>query len=379
MPIDDFEKSASREIINIVLRKVSTGEKVFSLAIGEPVYDTPIEIIDAAIQGMNSKMTHYTSSYGIPEVREAIVRKVKRKNGIGCTVENTIFITSKMAIYAVFMSLRTSDNQEILVPDPGYFYSEPAILAGLRPVTYGLKSDYSLDLDDISGKINQRTVGIVINTPSNPTGKVYSAMDLQSLYDICREKNIRIVSDEAYEDLVYQGKQFFIGSLEKSPDLVISIFTLSKSYAMTGWRAGYTVASETIIRRMHKFVEHTFSCFPPFIQHASALALDRLDSTVERFRDDFRKKRDYTLKRLTEIDSFKVNSVEGAFYVFPAYRQKMTSKELCNLLLQRENVAILPGSAFGSNGEGHVRISYSDSMETIKTAMDRLENFMESL
>lgn len=379
MPIDDLEESASLEVVNLVLRKISMGEQVFSLAVGEPVFDTPPEIVEAAIQGMKKGMTHYTSSLGIPEVREAIVGKVRRKNGIKCLVDNTMFVSSKMAIYGVFMALNAGARNEILIPDPGYFYREPAILAGLKPVPYPLKDDYSLDMGTIRKLISTRTAGIIINTPSNPTGKVYSRNELTELFKICHDAGIRIISDEAYEDLVYSGSHFSIGSLENEPDAVISIFTLSKSYAMTGWRAGYIVADRTIINRVLKFVEHAFTCFPPFIQYASAFALQNMDTAVKRFREQFLERRDYILARLREIDSFTVNAVDGAFYVFPKFRQKMESKRLANLLLEKENVAILPGSAFGSRGEGHVRISYSGSLESIGAGMDRLEKFMKTI
>ena len=376
MPIDDLEESASLEIVNVVLKKISLGEKVISLAVGEPVFDTPPEIVEAAVQGINKGMTHYTSSLGIPEVREAIVKKVGRKNGIKCTIDNTMFISSKMAIYAVFMALNDGVRNEILVPDPGYFYREPALLAGLKPVPYFLNDDYSLDLGAIRGLISKKTAGIIINTPSNPTGKVYSRKDLTELYRMCHEAGISIVSDEAYEDLVYSGTHFSVGSLENDPDTVISIFTLSKSYAMTGWRAGYLVANRKIIGRVLKFVEHAFTCFPPFIQYASAYALQNMDSTVIKFREQFMQRRSFIVSRLKEIDSFTVNAVDGAFYVFPRYRQNIESKRLTNMLLEKENVAILPGSAFGTKGEGHVRISYSGSLESIEAGMDRLEKFM---
>lgn len=379
MGLDDLEESASLEVVNLVLKKIAAGEKVISLAVGEPVFDTPPGIINAAVEGMKSGMTHYTSSYGIPEVREAIVRKVQRKNRIKCNVENTIFISSKMAIYAAFLALKSDKKNEVLVPDPGYFYREPAIIAGLKPVSYTLNNDYSINVQEVQKRITDATAGIIINTPSNPTGRVYSRSELKELYDLCKSKNIRIVSDEAYEDLVYSGEHVSIGSFEDEPDTVISIFTLSKSYSMTGWRAGYVVANESIIRRILKLVEHAFTCFPPFIQHASAYALENEDRAVEEFRKDFSMKRSFAVKRLGEIESFSVNSVDGAFYIFPAYRQKITSRELCNKLLREENVAILPGSAFGNKGEGHVRISYSGSMDSLENGLDILEKFMGRL
>ena len=375
MPLHDVDRSESLEIVRLVLNKVSAGEKVFSLAVGEPIYDTPTEIIEAAVEAMKKGMTHYVSSMGIPEIRGAIARKVYRKNHIKCREENTIFMSSKMAIYAIYMALNSKAGDEVLVPDPGYFYSEPAVLAGIKPVPYNLGNDYSLDLEEIEKKIGPRTKAIIINTPSNPTGKVYGEGELGRLLEICRSRNVKIVSDEAYEDLTYGKKHFSIGSLEESPAQVVSLFTLSKSYSMTGWRAGYVVADEGFISMLGKFMDHAVTCFPPFIQHASAIALDTMDGRVEEFRQDLFKKRDFTMKRLGEIPGLAANGVEGAFYIFPEYSVQTSSKELASALLEKHNVAVLPGSAFGSRGESHIRLSYSGAMETISEAMDRLEHF----
>ena len=375
MPFYDFPESPTYQIVNEVLRKTSSGEKVYSLAIGEPSYDTPREIVEAAFEGMKNNMTHYTSSMGIPEVRAAIVRKVKRKNGIGCQERNTIFISSKLAIYGILVALRDMNGGEVLVPDPGYFYTEPAQLAGIDPVPYTLDEDYGLDLESIASRITSRTKAIIINTPSNPTGRVYSRESLERLLEICRERSIRVISDEAYEDLVYSGQHVSIGSLEAEPELVVSLFTLSKSYAMTGWRAGYVVADEMFVKRLGRFMDQTFTCFPPFIQHASALALESMDSKVGEFRKDLAEKREYTLKRLKEIQGLEANKIDGAFYMFPAFRLRKSSIEIALSLLKDHNVAVLPGSVFGDHGEGHLRLSYSVSLETIDEAMNRIADF----
>ena len=244
MVLDDLMESASLEILDLVFEKRSSGNKVISLYIGEPVFDTPKEIVEAAVESMRSGMTHYISSYGLPELREAIVNKVSKKNRIMCSKDNTIFMSGKMAIYAIALALNSETGSEILVPDPGYFYTEPVMMAGLNPVRYYLNPDYSLNLEEIKQKITNKTKGIFINTPSNPTGYVYSKGELNELYSLCSEKNIKIISDEAYEDLVYEKEHFSIGSLEDTPETVISIFTLSKSYSMTGWRGGYVIAKE---------------------------------------------------------------------------------------------------------------------------------------
>ena len=375
MSLHDLEGSATLEIVNLVLKKQSSGEKVLSLAVGEPVYDTPKEIIKAALEGMNAGMTHYTSSYGIPEVRSAIVKKVARKNRINCTEENTIFLANKMSIYSTFMALARDHGSEVLIPDPGYFYSDPATLAGMKPVSYNLNPDYSLNIGEIKKKISKNTKAIIINTPSNPTGKVYGRKELEELYSLCSENNLKIISDEAYEDLVYDKQHVSIGSLEDSPKLVISIFTLSKSYSMTGWRAGYVVAEKEFIKLLARFMEHAFTCFPPFIQHASAVALNSQDHEIEEFRKEFHEKRNLAFRRLKEIPNIEVNSVEGAFYIFPKYNLKIKSIEMSRSLLSQYNVAVLPGSVFGRNGENHFRISYSGDSTIISEAMDKLSEF----
>jgi aspartate aminotransferase len=379
MGLDELQGSASLEVLDLVFKKRSEGNNVISFYIGEPVFDTPRAIIDAAVESMRSGMTHYVSSFGIEEFREAAAKKVARKNGIKCSADNIIFMSGKMAIYAVGMALNLSPGSEVLVPDPGYFYSEPSLMAGLVPVTYDLNRDYSFNFEDIRKKINSRTRAIFINTPSNPTGVVYGEKELRELFSICREKNIKIVSDEAYEDLVYEKSHFSIGSFESEPDLVISIFTLSKSYSMTGWRGGYIIAEKNIVRRIGKFMEHAVTCFPAFIQHAAVVALTKCDREVMDFREKFRQRRDLAVSRLREIDQLSVNKVEGAFYIFPEFSVKTTSDKLSREILNKANVALLPGSAFGKRGEGHLRFSYSGSLEDIDEGMNRLAKFFNDL
>lgn len=375
MVLDELMESASLEILDLVFEKRSAGNDVISLYIGEPVFDTPIEIIEAAVKSVKSGMTHYISSYGLPDLRDAIVNKVRKKNRIKCARENTIFMSGKMAIYSSALALNSSPESEVLVPDPGYFYAEPSIMAGLKPVTYNLNSNYSLNLEEIKKKITKRTKGIFINTPSNPTGYVYSENELKELYSLCSEKGIKIISDEAYEDLVYEKKHFSVGSLEDEPRIVVSIFTLSKSYSMTGWRGGYIIADKSFIKKLGKFMEHAVTCFPPFIEQAALVALEKCDEQVSEFRKMFLERRNLSVKLLKEIEALKVNDVQGAFYLFPEYAIDVPAKKLSEDILKKKNVALLPGSAFGTRGEGHLRLSFSGSIEDIKEGMERLSDF----
>ena len=376
MFLETVRDSPSLEMINLVLEKISRGEKPVSLAIGEPSFDTPKEIVQAAYESILARDTHYVSSYGIPQVREAIGNKVRRKNGIVAAVANTIFTSSKMGVYAAMAAI-SNQSYEALIPDPGYFYSEPVIISGGKPIRYNLAKDFSLDLDEIKRKTTEDTKIIVVNTPSNPTGRVLERKQIMELYEFCRDRRIYILSDEAYEDIVYGAKHFSPGSLEASPEIVISLFSLSKSYSMTGWRSGYIVANEKIIYLVNKLFENTLTCFPPFIQKASAFALEKCDAAVQQFREELAKRRELMVRRIAEIDALTPNEIEGAFYAFPRYEGKITSREVSKRILQKYNVALLAGTSFGQAGEYHLRLSFSGSREDIQTGMDKVTAFFK--
>jgi aspartate aminotransferase len=372
--LSKIQGSPSLELVYLVLDKKARGEKVVSLAVGDPSFHTPREIIEVAHQSMLSGDVHYVSSYGTMDVREAIRNKVLRKNSINAETDNCVFITTKFSVYGTLVSLSETPF-DALIPNPGYFYSEPVILAGGNPIYYNLTSDFALDVDDIKRKTTSNTKVVIINSPSNPIGRVIGRKELKSLYDFCHEKRIYIMSDEAYEDLVYEQNHFSVGSLEPSPDIVISIFSLSKSYAMTGWRAGYVVASKKVIALLNQFLEHTVSCFPPFIERASAYALNNCDSNILEFKKAYKERRDLISEKLKEIPSLESTPIEGAFYAFPKYSKNIDSIEISKSILQKENVAVLPGISFGPSGEHHIRLSFSGSTEDIDEGMKRIKNF----
>jgi aspartate aminotransferase len=374
MFLKDLERSPSLEMVNLVLAKIAKGEKVVSLAIGEPSFNTPDEIIEVAHESMRSGNVHYVPAYGTMEVREAIKRKVARKNGIHAEIANAIFCTTKFSVYASLVAA-SNKTYDALLPNPGYFYSEPVILSGGRPVYYKLKKDFSLDIDEIKKKTTRRTKVILVNSPSNPTSKVLRRSELEELYDFCKDRKIFIISDEAYEDLIYEGQHFSVGSLEQKPEIVISLFSLSKSYAMTGWRAGYVVASERVIYLINKFLENTVTCFPPFIQTASAYALNKCDRYISEFRNELEKRKRLLEKEISEIDALEPPKIEGAFYAFPRYTKKMRSRELTKALLEKYGVALLAGTSFGPAGESHIRFSFSMTPETIKEGMNKVKAF----
>jgi aspartate aminotransferase len=376
MFLEEVENSPSLEMVNSVLARIAKGEKVVSLAIGEPSFNTPAEIVEVACQAMRSGEVHYTSSYGTMGVREAIKRKVAKKNGIHAEMPNTIFCTTKYSVFAALAAV-SSKAYDALLPNPGYFYWEPVVLSGGRPVFYTLEKDFSLDIDEIRKKTTRRTKVILVNSPSNPTGKVLRRSELEELYEFCSDRKIFIISDEAYEDLVYEGQHFCVGSLEPKPDTVISLFSLSKSYSMTGWRAGYIVASERIVYLINKFLENTITCYPPFIQKASAFALDNGDKYISEFRTELADRKRLLERKIEEIDALEPYRTEGAFYSFPRYTKKIRSRELVKVLLDKYGIAVLAGASFGDAGENHLRFSFSMTPETIEEGMSKVKAFFK--
>ncbi len=379
MRLADLPDSDTFEIINLILEKVEKGERVISLAVGEPMYRTPDRIIEAACRSMKDGETHYTSAAGIPSVRMAISNKVGRKNGIECSPDNCAFMTTKMSIYAALMAANREGRREVLLPNPGFFYREPALLAGLDVHYYGTTDGFTPDVEGLIAEVSKRTAAVMVNDPCNPTGRVFSRNELRSIYEACADSGSLLISDEAYEDLIYEKEHVSAGSFEAEPESVVSLFSLSKSYSMTGWRGGYVVARAEILKQMVRLVEHIYTCSPPFIQKAAEFALDNCDEEVRLFREQFRAKRDFILGRLRNTEGLHINDIDGAFYAFPSYDAEITSSECAKKLLELYGIAVLPGAAFGSEGEGHLRISFSGNIADIGHGIDGVESFLSSL
>jgi aspartate aminotransferase len=378
LPLGNIGDSVSYGIFEKVNEMASKGVRVYPLAIGEPSFPTPTAIIAKAQESMIAGDTHYVSSFGIPEVRDAIRDKVKRRNHINAGVSNTIFISTKLAVYASIIA-STGGAGQVLIPNPGYFYSQPVVLSGAEPVLYNLAEDYSLDIDEVRRRKTKKTKAIILNTPSNPTGKMLSRKELKAILDFSKEEGLYVISDESYEDLVYEKEHVSVGSLEPEPSSVISVFSLSKSFAMTGWRAGYVVAGEKAIRLLDRFIEHTLSCFPPFIQRASAYALREGSGSTRRFREELRERRSLMERMMGRIPRLEFSRAEGAFYAFPKFDAKINSLQFSRRLLDSTGVAVLPGSIFGPAGENHLRISFAAPKKTIVEGMGLLGEFIKDL
>jgi len=355
-------------------------EGVINLSVGEPDFDTPKHIVEAAINAMKEAYTHYTPNAGLKEFREAAAEKVKAENGIDADPETEVIATvGAMGGLSLAILTVVDPGDEVLVPDPGFpSYKAQVVLAGGRPVPYTLveENGFLIDVEEIKKLITEKTKAIIINTPSNPTGTVLNEKNLREISEIAIENELLVISDEAYEAIIYDGlTHISIASLPDMKERTISIFTLSKTYAMTGWRIGFAVANEDIISQMTKLQEH-ISAHPSSIsQKAAVAALRGGDDCVKKMIAEYSERRELLLKGLSEIPGFRCTRPQGAFYVFPNIKGfKMSSEEFSMQVLEKAKVVVVPGTAFGKHGEGYVRISYATSREKLANALSRIKS-----
>ncbi len=354
------------------------GKKVFNFGIGEPDFDTPSGIIEAAFEAARHGKTHYTPSAGIPELREAVALKEKQFNRIDAKAGNVLITPTKFAINIAVMVL-VNPGDEVIIPEP-YYLSYPDIvrLYGGKVVTVRTDSNYDLDLDAMEKLVTPRTRMIILSNPTNPTGKVYTEKSLRSLADFAIKHNLYLLSDEIYEDLIYEGSMFSPASIPEMFERTITLSGFSKSYAMTGWRLGYMVAPEEIIKAGNKVQQQTITCATSISQYGALAALkDR--ETPRKFLETFRKRRDIVLELISNSSNMHVRKPEGAFYAFVKYDADLNSEDFCENALESSGIVITPGSAFGNQGEGHFRLSFATDEATIREGISALEEFIKKI
>jgi len=366
------------------IRRLMMGRAdVIRLELGEPDFDTPQHIKEAAIRAINEGFTHYTTSEGLLQLREAVARKLKRENRIEANPEIEILITDGGfgAIFAAIQSL-INPGDEVLVPDPAWpRYFQNVLLAGGVPKHMFLAEEdgFVPDIDVIRKQITKKTKLIMLNTPNNPTGAVVPKSVLEEISDLAVEHDLTLLLDEVYEKIVYETKHF---SLATHPDLknrLISVFSLSKTYAMTGWRIGYAVSHADIIKAMGSITMYTNACANSIAQKAAIAALDGPQDCVESMVKEYRRRRDLMVDRLKEMKAFSVTKPTGAFYVYPRILLDVESPDFVKQLLEKAKVSVMPGTTFSMKGEKYLRVSYANSMENISEAMDRVERVVSQL
>ena len=373
--VDDISESTTVALSNLAGKLKSEGRKIFNFGIGEPDFTTPGPEIDFAFKKAKEGFTHYTPSKGYPELRAGISKKVSAEKYDTVSQDNIIVTPTKFAVNLSYLVI-ADPGDEIIMPEP-YFLSYPEIakIYGIKPVSVKTKDDFSLEIDAIANSIGPRTKGVIISNPSNPTGKVFSPEQVRKLHKLCIDENIYFITDQIYEDLIYKGK--LQNPLELDPEMknTIIISGFSKSHAMTGWRIGYMVSNKSIINAADKFQQQTITCAPSISQMAALEALKDTEST-KKMKHIFRERLDVVMDKLSQIDNLETVRPEGAFYVFPKFNLNMSSIEFSNQALEKKGIIVTPGSAFGEQGESHIRISYATDMDTIKNGLDALKEFV---
>ncbi len=358
-------------------------EGLISLGIGEPDFDTPEHIKEYAKEALDKGMTHYGPNAGLMMLREALAWKLREQNGIDADPKTQIMVTVG-ANQAFLMGLAAflREGEEVLIPSPMFVSYAPAvILAGGKPVEVPTheENEFRLSVDDLKKHVTEKTRALIINSPNNPTGAVLTRKDLEEIANFAVEHDLMVFSDEVYEHFVYDGaKNYSIASLDGMFERTLTINGFSKTFAMTGWRLGFVAAPEWIIERMTRFQMYNSTCPVTFAQYAAAKALkdERSWKAVEEMRREYERRRDLVWKRLNEMGLPTVKP-KGAFYIFPRVKDTgLTSKEFSELMLLEAKVAVVPGSAFGSAGEGYIRISYATAYEKLEEAMDRMEKVL---
>ncbi|MFQ6050509.1 MAG: pyridoxal phosphate-dependent aminotransferase [Candidatus Hydrothermarchaeota archaeon] len=356
-------------------------EDTINLALGEPDFTTPKHICDAAKNALNAGFTHYTSTFGMEELREAIANKLKKDNNLDVTSEN-IMVTcgASEAILCAILAL-VEKGDEVIITDPGFVSYDACVKIAEGKTVYlpvYEENEFSISLESLSEKITKRTKLLIINSPNNPTGSVFPKSNLKAIADLAEDHDFFVLSDEVYEKILYEGEHHSIGKW--IPDRTITVNAFSKTYAMTGWRIGYLAASEELMEEILKIHQYTSVCASSISQFAALAALNGPQDFVYQMKEDFLKRRNLMLTKINEIEGFSCMKPKGAFYVFVnAKALGMLSTSLADYIFEDAGVLTVPGIAFGKNGEGYLRISYATSMDKISLALDLIKKSIEKL
>lgn len=354
-----------------------------SLSIGQPDFDTPKHIREAAKDAIDQGYTRYPPAKGFDDLRQAVSNKLKLKNNIIADPHTEIYI-SIGAMQGIFNTILhvVEPGDKVIVIDPGYdYYSQIRLFGGVpTPVVAHEHNDFKVDPADIRKAVTNKTKLIILNTPSNPTGAVLDKEILYEISKIAQHNGIFVLSDEPYEDIVFNGKHISIGSFDGMQELCITVFTFSKSYAMTGWRVGYVVANKAIINEMEKLMEHMASGVTAVSQRAAMAALHGSDDIIAEMANKYKKRRDIVYEALCGIDCISCKLPEATFYAFPNIKGTgMKSWDLSKYLIESQGVGTVPGSVFGNRGEGFLRISFAAKEENIREGISRFRKGIQAL
>jgi aspartate/methionine/tyrosine aminotransferase len=353
------------------------GRDIIHLEIGEPDFDTPSNIIEAGCDALRKGFTHYGPSAGMIELREVIAQHVSETRRVNVMPDEVVVVPGGKPI--IFFSILTlaEDGDEIIYPNPGFpIYESMINYVGAKAVPIRLREelDFRLDVDELASLINDRTKLIILNSPQNPTGGVLTKDDIAAIARTIGDRNIMVLSDEIYSQLIFEGEDHSIMSIDGMKERTILLDGFSKTYAMTGWRMGYGVMRADLATHISRLMTNSNSCTASFTQIAGIEALRGPQNVVDAMRAKFQKRRDVMVAGLNKIKGFSCRVPHGAFYVFPNITKTgWPAKKLADALLEDADVAALSGTAFGDFGEGYLRFSVANSIEKIEKALDRID------
>jgi len=355
------------------------GKDIIHLEIGEPDFDTPSNIVHAAVNALNSGWTHYGPSAGYPELRETIAAEVSRTRGVQVSADQVVVVPGGKPIIFFSILALIDEGDEVIYPNPGFpIYESMIRYVGGRAIPIRLREekDFAFDADEFSALITDRTRLIILNSPQNPTGGILSEGDIEQVAAAIGDRDIFVLSDEIYSRLIFEGKHYSIMSVDGFQDRTILLDGFSKTYAMTGWRMGYGVMRSDLAGHVARLMTNSNSCTASFTQMAGVEALRGDQSSVDRMRDEFRARAEMFVCGLNRIPGFTCRVPKGAFYAFPNITQTgWKSKALAEALLEEAGVACLSGPSFGEFGEGYLRFSVANSMENLNHALERISSW----
>jgi aspartate aminotransferase len=370
------------EVLNKARILERHGKSIIHLEIGEPDFDTPPNVVEAGVNALRKGWTHYGPSAGLPELRQALAEYVSRTRGVKVSSDEVVVVPGgKPIIFFTILAL-IDEEDEVIYPNPGFpIYESMIRYVGGRAVPIQLREerDFSLDVNELSALITDRTKLIILNSPQNPTGGVLERRDIEQIAKAIGDRNIMVLSDEIYSRLLFDGGQHFsIMSVPGMQERTILLDGFSKTYAMTGWRMGYGVMRADLAAHVTRLMTNSNSCTASFTQVAGIEAIRGDQSSVDRMRDEFQRRRDMFVAGLNQIKGFSCRMPKGAFYVFPnIVKTGWKSKPLADALLEQAGVAALSGTSFGEFGEGYLRFSVANSLENLQHALDRIDQWTE--
>jgi aspartate aminotransferase len=367
------------EVLNKARALERQGKDIVHLEIGEPDFDTPNNVVEAGVKAMRGGWTHYGPSAGLPDLRQAIAEEVSRSRGVPVSSDEVVVVPGGKPIIFFSLLALADEGDEVIYPNPGFpIYESMINYLGAKavPVRLHEEKDFSFDVDELAALITDRTKLIILNSPQNPTGGVLNKSDIQDIAEAIGDRNIMVLADEIYCRLIFDGEHYSFMSVPGFKDRTILLDGFSKTYAMTGWRMGYGVMRPDLATHITRLMTNSNSCTASFTQLAGIEAIRGDQSSVEHMRSEFQRRRDVFVAGLNKIKGFSCRMPKGAFYVFPNItRTGWKSRKLADALLEEAGVACLSGTAFGEYGEGYLRFSVANSLENLKKALERIDQW----